>query len=85
MKVIQKKFVTACPIKNVPTTVALMAVLKLTKPLASLIKLSPATICKTLSGNLTRLAMACTATGSVGDTTAANANATEFGNCGINK
>ena len=83
--VIQKKLPIALPIKKVPATVALMAVLKLTKPLASLIRLSPETTCITLAGNLTRLAIACTATGSVGDTTAANAKATDLGNCGINK
>ncbi len=42
-------------------------------------------MCITFAGSLTRFAIACTATGSVGDTTAASAKATDFGNCGINK
>ena len=70
--------------ENVPADAAATANLNPTKPLASLIKLSPATKCMIDGGNLACFAIAATATGSVGDKMAAMAKATGNGSSGTN-
>src|SRR3546814_17276548 len=66
----------AAPAEKVPVSAAAMAKRRQTRPEASFRSDSPSNICIIRLGIGTRAAMADTAIGSVGDTTAASAKAT---------
>ncbi|MNF90570.1 hypothetical protein D3C84_731400 [compost metagenome] len=70
--------------ENTPVTAATSANLNVTRPEASFISASPCNMCINGIGNRLR-AMAETATASVGDNTAASANATGSGTLGNNQ
>lgn len=69
--------------EKAPVTVAATANLSATRPEASLSSDSPCNTCMVLAGMPRLRVMAATATASVGDTTAASANATVSGIVGI--
>ncbi|MCY1376000.1 hypothetical protein D9M69_634560 [compost metagenome] len=70
--------------ENTPVTAATRANLNVTRPEASFISASPCKMCIKGVGSLLR-EMADTATASVGDSTAARANATGNGTSGNNQ
>lgn len=78
-----KKVSPALASENVPVSVAAMANRRQTSPDASLSSDSPSRMCIIRAGIGTRAPIADTAIGSVGDTTAASANATGSGMAGI--
>ncbi|MNT17717.1 hypothetical protein D3C72_1528890 [compost metagenome] len=78
-----KKESVACDSENVPVAAAATAKRNATRPLASLNNASPSKMAIMRRGMWTRREIASTATGSVGETMAAMANATGKGTSGI--
>ena len=79
----QRKVPSAFVSENVPVKAAATAKRMQTRPDASLSRDSPSRMCSSRAGMGTRLAMAETATGSVGERMAASAKATASGMEGI--
>ena len=82
-KASQRKLSAASPAEKLPVSAAAMAKRRQTRPDASLSSDSPSRMCIMRLGMGTRAAMADTAIGSVGETTAARAKATASGIAGI--
>jgi hypothetical protein len=80
-----KKVRVVSTIENMPVTAAATANRKQTRPVASLSRASPSSTCIIVRGTGVAAVIAETATGSVGESTAASAKATGSGMLGINQ